>query len=103
MVRAATPVTPGVIAASDAGLRDRVGVVRHWQALALWAWPRLCRFRDGQEEAIRHVYQGDGRFFGGAENGLGKSFVHFIDQAAAGDRNGTGAARKPAARAHATR
>ena len=37
-----------------------------------------ARFRDGQEEAIRHVYQGNGRLLVVQKTGWGKSFVYFI-------------------------
>ena len=37
-----------------------------------------ARFRAGQEEAIRHVYQGNGRLLVVQKTGWGKSFVYFI-------------------------
>ena len=37
-----------------------------------------ARFRDGQEEAIRHVCQGNGRLLVVQKTGWGKSFVYFI-------------------------
>ncbi len=36
------------------------------------------RFRAGQEEAIRHVFRGDGRLLVVQKTGWGKSFVYFI-------------------------
>ena len=35
-------------------------------------------FRDGQEEAIRHVVEGRGRLLVVQKTGWGKSFVYFI-------------------------
>ena len=37
-----------------------------------------ARFRDGQKEAIRHVFQGNGRLLVVQKTGWGKSFVYFI-------------------------
>ena len=37
-----------------------------------------ARFRAGQEDAIRHVYQGNGRLLVVQKTGWGKSFVYFI-------------------------
>ena len=37
-----------------------------------------ARFRSGQEDAIRHVFQGDGRLLVVQKTGWGKSFVYFI-------------------------
>ena len=37
-----------------------------------------ARFRAGQEEAVRHVYQGNGRLLVVRKTGWGKSFVYFI-------------------------
>ena len=37
-----------------------------------------ARFRAGQEDAIRHVFQGNGRLLVVQKTGWGKSFVYFI-------------------------
>ena len=37
-----------------------------------------ARFREGQEEAIRHVFEGRGRLLVVQKTGWGKSFVYFI-------------------------
>ena len=37
-----------------------------------------AEFRDGQNEAIRHVVEGDGRLLVVQKTGWGKSFVYFI-------------------------
>ena len=39
---------------------------------------RDADFRDGQEEAIRHVVEGRGRLLIVQKTGWGKSFVYFI-------------------------
>jgi len=39
---------------------------------------RDARFREGQEEAIRHVVEGRGRLLVVQRTGWGKSFVYFI-------------------------
>ena len=37
-----------------------------------------ARFRDGQEDAIRHIVEGRGRLLVVQKTGWGKSFVYFI-------------------------
>ena len=37
-----------------------------------------AEFREGQEEAIRHIVGGDGRLLVVQKTGWGKSFVYFI-------------------------
>ena len=37
-----------------------------------------AEFREGQEEAIRHIVSGDGRLLVVQKTGWGKSFVYFI-------------------------
>ena len=39
---------------------------------------RVIDFREGQEEAIRHIVEGRGRLLVVQKTGWGKSFVYFI-------------------------
>lgn len=51
---------------------------RALQLLRLGSGQAAARFRDGQEEAIRHVVEGNGRLLVVQKTGWGKSFVYFI-------------------------
>src|SRR5450759_677424 len=51
---------------------------RSMELLKLGAGLPNARFRDGQEEAIRHVVEGRGRLLVVQKTGWGKSFVYFI-------------------------
>lgn len=51
---------------------------RALQLLRLGSGHSGAQFRDGQEDAIRHVVEGDGRLLVVQKTGWGKSFVYFI-------------------------
>lgn len=68
--RAAAPPPAGSAAAYDAG--RALALLRSGTGLPGAA------FRDGQEEAIRHVVEGRGRLLVVQRTGWGKSFVYFI-------------------------
>ena len=51
---------------------------RSLQLLRLGAGQPNATFREGQEEAIRHVVEGRGRLLVVQKTGWGKSFVYFI-------------------------
>lgn len=51
---------------------------RALQLLRLGSGDAEAQFREGQEEAIRHVVDGDGRLLVVQKTGWGKSFVYFI-------------------------
>ena len=51
---------------------------RALQLLRLGSGQAAAEFRDGQEDAIRHVVEGNGRLLVVQKTGWGKSFVYFI-------------------------
>ena len=51
---------------------------RALQLLRLGSGLKDATFRDGQEEAIRHIVEGRGRLLVVQRTGWGKSFVYFI-------------------------
>ena len=55
-----------------------VVVVLLLELLRLGTQNRTAVFRDGQEEAIRHIVDGRGRLLVVQRTGWGKSFVYFI-------------------------
>src|SRR5438045_1649426 len=51
---------------------------RAFQLLRIGSQNPTAEFREGQEEAIRHVVEGRGRLLVVQKTGWGKSFVYFI-------------------------
>ena len=51
---------------------------RALELLRLGSGIRTATFRDGQQEAIRHIVEGRGRLLVVQKTGWGKSFVYFI-------------------------
>lgn len=51
---------------------------RALQLLRLGSGHAAAHFREGQEDAIRHVVEGNGRLLVVQKTGWGKSFVYFI-------------------------
>ena len=51
---------------------------RALELLRSGARQRSARFREGQEDAIRHIVEGRGRLLVVQRTGWGKSFVYFI-------------------------
>ena len=51
---------------------------RALELLRIGSGQRDARFREGQEEAIRHIVEGRGRLLVVQKTGWGKSFVYFI-------------------------
>src|SRR6185369_16409829 len=56
----------------------RYNSARALQLLRLGSGLENAQFREGQEEAIRHVVEGRGRLLVVQKTGWGKSFVYFI-------------------------
>ncbi|WP_372919379.1 DEAD/DEAH box helicase, partial [Sandarakinorhabdus sp.] len=52
--------------------------IRALQLLRFGSGQAAAKFRDGQEDAIRHVVEGQGRLLVVQKTGWGKSFVYFI-------------------------
>ena len=72
------PVVPCGIRFSVRGERMLYDARRALELLRLGTGLPSARFRDGQEEAIRHVVEGRARLLVVQRTGWGKSFVYFI-------------------------